>query len=70
MVDNEEDYSHITPRDCICGAPISIERLDALPRTAWCSSCAKHNPPKTVHDPNEICLRASASCQNGFASNS
>jgi hypothetical protein len=66
MADNE-DYSHVIPRDCICGAPISLERLDALPRTAWCSSCAKHNPPKTVYDAETLCAKASPSGQNGWS---
>ena len=68
-MENTEDYSHVVPRNCrVCGNPISLERLDALPTTAFCVQCSTGHAPKVVHDPEVLCLKASISCGNGFAS--
>ena len=66
--DDDEDLSHIQPRDCAaCGKPIPLLRLSILPKTHHCVACTDKYGPKVVLDPNEICARASQSCQNGFA---
>lgn len=59
-----------TTRDCIaCGSPICAERLYFLPRTCYCTNCVDKYGLKVVHDANELCAKASQSCQNGFAPN-
>jgi hypothetical protein len=50
----------------LCGSPISIARLEALPGVTLCVQCAKKHPPKV--DPRSVDLsRASAINRNGFA---
>lgn len=64
-----EDYSHVQPKNCIhCKSPIPLARLDALPKTNHCMGCTDAHGPVVIHDPNELCARASQSSQNGFAS--
>lgn len=68
MHDDDEDYSHVTPKDCAaCGQPIPLVRLDILPNTTFCVACTDKNSPKVVHDPEVLCSKASPSGQNGFA---
>jgi hypothetical protein len=64
--DEDEDYSHVTPRDCsCCGNPIPLARLDAV-NTAFCVKCVDRTQ-KIVHDPEIICAKASPSGQNGWS---
>jgi hypothetical protein len=57
-------------RECLaCGVEIHPERLEYLPNTVYCTQCAGRYPSPPRHDPNELCVKASVSCQNGFASN-
>lgn len=66
--DEDEDYSNVAPRDCIvCGSSIPLARLAYIPDTQHCVGCVDKHGPKRVHDPNELCAKASTSCQNGFA---
>jgi hypothetical protein len=50
-----------------CGEAIPSERLEVLPDTEYCIKCVDKHGPKVVHDPHELCAKASVSCQNGFA---
>jgi RNA polymerase-binding transcription factor DksA len=68
---DDEDYTHIEPRDCsMCGNPIPLARLDVLPNTKLCTPCGGVQAEKVVHDPNEMCAKASPSGQNGWSSSS
>ena len=51
-----------------CGNEIPAERLEAIPNTTQCTSCAAKYPKVVRHDPEIICARASTSCRNGFGS--
>lgn len=53
----------------ICQQPIPTERLEALPNTRLCVSCASKRPEPARFDPNEVCAKASLSARNGFAPN-
>lgn len=71
MMEDEEDYSHVVPRNCaICGGPIPLARLDALPETAFCVRCVDGASPQVVHDPEILCAKASPSGQNGWSPSS
>jgi len=50
-----------------CGNEIPEARLEYMPNTRHCVNCADEHGPQIRHDPNEICAKASQSCQNGFA---
>lgn len=65
-LDDDEDYSHITPRDCsVCGEAIPLARLDLLPGTPYCVKCSRTHAPKVAsREPDVV---HSLSCQNGFA---
>jgi len=51
----------------ICKGEIPAERLDAIPSTTLCVDCSVGNPPKVVHDPDELCAKASPSGANGWS---
>ena len=69
-MEDDEDYSHVTPKDCeACGGPIALARLDILPKTRFCVKCTDANSNHPKLDPNEVCAKASQSCSNGFAPN-
>lgn len=58
----------IVVRECLaCKRMIDPERLEYLPHTVYCTACSAKNPTPPRHDPNELCAKASQSCQNGFA---
>lgn len=65
---DDDDFSGVVPRDCAaCGQPIPLTRLLYVPNTLYCVGCVDAHGPKVKHDPNELCAKASQSCQNGFA---
>jgi len=67
-MNDQEDYSHITTKNCTaCNNPIPLERLAYIPNTNYCVNCTDTHTPTKTHDPNELCAKASQSCQNGFA---
>lgn len=67
-MNEDDDLSSVVPRDCIaCGCAIPLARLAYIPHTRHCVNCVDTHGPRVVHDPNEICAKASQSCQNGFA---
>lgn len=51
----------------VCEKPIPKMRLQALPNTTFCVKCVDKHAPKVVHNPDDICARASDSARNGFA---
>ena len=51
----------------VCGDTIPPERLEFMPNTRHCIKCVDEHGPRVHHDPNELCAKASQSCQNGFA---
>lgn len=53
---------------CACGKLIPAERLEVLPDTVWCVTCAAGHPP-LLPSADDVCAKASISCQNGFAPN-
>ncbi len=60
----------IVIRECLaCKKMIDPERLEYLPSTVYCTLCAAKYPSLPRHDPNVLCVKASQSCQNGFAPN-
>ena len=70
MVD-DEDYSHVKPKNCsVCGKAISLERLDALPDTAFCVRCTDGCSPRVIRDAETLCAKASPSGQNGWSPSS
>jgi hypothetical protein len=67
-IDDDDSLAGVQPRDCAaCGKAIPLARLAYIPNTLYCVGCVDTHGPKVVHDPNEICAKASQSCQNGFA---
>ncbi len=58
-------------KSCVdCGVVIDPERLEVLPSTVQCISCARVKPQVVKYNLNEVCAQASESARNGFAKSS